>query len=482
MKPDIKIKSTTNWTVRIFLYLGMISTFSTNGQISASTKSLKFGEITKGSNRIQELTISNTSNADCKLLTANFPRDYSVEWESKDVKAGEEISVRVKLNPWSKGKITDKVELFFTCSSKPIPLNLSADVKEVDPSSNTPCPKFGTEENCCDDWLFTLIVKDKRTLEPIGKSLVEIAQNGRIQRSITTKRDGKYEEEVPIGFYYLMASAEGYQPTDSATYINWRNTYVELLLEPIAQTDLPGIIAEIRETEEVEAVIEEPETREEEIEHLLEETSSSESVEDPVSEPVIDTSSDLPESKYRSNNLVFLVDVSQSMNQSGKLEILKSSMYRLTEALRATDKVTVIAYAREAEVRLDGVPGDRTEEIDGTIAGLTAGGMTSGGIGFRTAYAALREAWIENGNNQVIVVTDGAFRKADHASILKMARKQGNKGATTSVVAIKSTEYARKVLAEVVDFSEGDLIQLDDFRGDREKILDEIKRQSLISK
>lgn len=481
MKLHTKIKSTSNWLAGIFLYVGLISTFSTNGQISASTSSLKFGEITKGSNRIQEFKILNSGDADCKLLTANFPRDYSVEWESKDVKAGGEVSVRVKLNPWSKGKITDKVELFFTCSLKPIQLNLSADVKELDPASNTPCPKFGPNENCCDDWLFTLVMKDKNTLEPIHKGLIEIAQNGRIQRSVTTRRDGKYEEEVPIGFYYLMASAEGYLPADSATYINRRNTYVELLLDPIAEAKAPEIMAEIPEIER-EPIIEKVEEIEEEIDVILEEVVQEEPVEESSPEPVMDTSSELPESRYKANNLVFLVDVSQSMNQSGKLEILKSSMYRLTEALRSTDKVTVIAYAREAEVLLDGVPGSETAEIDQTIAGLTAGGMTSGGIGFRTAYASLREAWIENGNNQVIVVTDGAFRKADHESILKMARKQGNKGATTSVVAIKSTDYARKVLSEVVDFSEGHLLQLDDFRGDREKILDEIKKQSLISK
>ena len=167
------------------------------------------------------------------------------------------------------------------------------------------------------------------------------------------------------------------------------------------------------------------------------------------------------------------------MNQSGKLDVLKASMFRLTKALRSSDKVTIISYASNAEVLIQSCAGNRTEQISKAITSLEAGGMTSGGKGFKLAYVKLKEAWIDGGNNQVIVVTDGAFRKADHEGINKMAKKEQRRGLVTTVLAVKSTNYAKKVLGEITANGGGSLVSLDDFDLDQENLLDEIKKQSL---
>ena len=193
----------------------------------------------------------------------------------------------------------------------------------------------------------------------------------------------------------------------------------------------------------------------------------------------LDDEGELPLSLYKPNNIVFLIDVSQSMNQSGKLDILKASMYRLIEALRPGDKVSIMTYAAETTVLMEGVSGDDKAAMMKVIQGLSAGGMTAGAKGFRSAYLKLRANWLAEGNNQVIVVTDGAFRKVDNDIIQKVVRKEQKRGAITTLVAVKSTDYAEKVMNNIATEGKGSLVEIEDFDRDTDALLMEIKKQSL---
>jgi Ca-activated chloride channel family protein len=185
---------------------------------------------------------------------------------------------------------------------------------------------------------------------------------------------------------------------------------------------------------------------------------------------------------YAKNNVVFLIDVSQSMAQKGKLELLKASMLRLTEALRDVDQVAIITYASQTDVVLDVAQAANKEEMARVIQGLEAGGMTAGAKGFKGAFALNLRHYLKDGNNQVIVATDGAFRKADHAKIVKMVKKYRRKDVHTTVIGIRSTSYASKVLKEIARSGDGSYLALDDFDAGQELLLDEIKKQSFIGR
>lgn len=117
----------------------------------------------------------------------------------------------------------------------------------------------------------------------------------------------------------------------------------------------------------------------------------------------IDTS-DLP-----ANNLVFLIDVSGSMESADKLPLLKQSLELLVDQLRPQDRVALVAYAGNAGLVLPSTSGSSKGEIREAIARLEAGGSTAGGEGIELAYKVAKENFIASGNNRVILATDGDF-------------------------------------------------------------------------
>ena len=109
------------------------------------------------------------------------------------------------------------------------------------------------------------------------------------------------------------------------------------------------------------------------------------------------------------SNLVFLLDVSGSMNNENKLPLLKSALRVLVNNLRQEDKVSIVVYAGAAGLVLPATSGSNKEQILNAIERLNAGGSTAGGAGIELAYKIASENFIKNGNNRVILATDGDF-------------------------------------------------------------------------
>ncbi|MBO5055510.1 MAG: von Willebrand factor type A domain-containing protein [Lachnospiraceae bacterium] len=108
-----------------------------------------------------------------------------------------------------------------------------------------------------------------------------------------------------------------------------------------------------------------------------------------------------------SSNLVFLLDVSGSMYNPDKLPLLQESFCMLAENLTEKDRVSIVTYAGEDTIVLDGVSGDKTKKIQKALMGLEAGGGTYGSKGIETAYELAQKHFIKGGNNRIILATDG---------------------------------------------------------------------------
>jgi len=108
-------------------------------------------------------------------------------------------------------------------------------------------------------------------------------------------------------------------------------------------------------------------------------------------------------------HLVFLLDVSGSMEVANKLPLVKNSMELLVDQLRSQDKVAIVVYAGEAGLRLPMTPGDQKTKIKDVIESLQAGGSTAGGAGLRLAYKIAQREFVQEGNNRIILATDGDF-------------------------------------------------------------------------
>ena len=113
--------------------------------------------------------------------------------------------------------------------------------------------------------------------------------------------------------------------------------------------------------------------------------------------------------KIPASNLVFLIDVSGSMGDSNKLPLLKSAFKLLVKQLRNKDKVSIVVYAGAAGIVLKPTSGDDKNKILEALNNLEAGGSTAGGEGIELAYKIAQKNFIKNGNNRVILATDGDF-------------------------------------------------------------------------
>ncbi|MGF6925766.1 Ca-activated chloride channel family protein [Chitinophaga sp. W2I13] len=112
---------------------------------------------------------------------------------------------------------------------------------------------------------------------------------------------------------------------------------------------------------------------------------------------------------FPASNLVFLLDVSGSMGTPNKLPLLQAAFRILVNNLRPVDKVAIVAYAGEPGVLLPATPGDQKEKILNAIDNLSAGGATAGEAAIKLAYRIASEQYIPEGNNRVILATDGDF-------------------------------------------------------------------------
>lgn len=111
----------------------------------------------------------------------------------------------------------------------------------------------------------------------------------------------------------------------------------------------------------------------------------------------------------KSNNLVFLIDVSGSMFGEDRLGLIQQAFTMLAENLTSDDRVSIVTYASGTKVVADGIPGGEKTKIANILQNLKAGGSTAGAKGIQTAYDVARRNYIEGGNNRVLLATDGDF-------------------------------------------------------------------------
>ncbi|MCU0473229.1 MAG: von Willebrand factor type A domain-containing protein [Bacteroidales bacterium] len=124
----------------------------------------------------------------------------------------------------------------------------------------------------------------------------------------------------------------------------------------------------------------------------------------------------IDKSSLPSSNLVFLLDVSGSMNAPNKLPLLKSAFGLLVNELRPQDHVAIVVYAGAAGLVLESTPGNRKEVIMSAIDNLEAGGSTAGGAGLRLAYNEAEKNFVKGGNNRIILATDGDFNVGESSN------------------------------------------------------------------
>ncbi|MFS8617362.1 MAG: von Willebrand factor type A domain-containing protein [Solitalea sp.] len=182
----------------------------------------------------------------------------------------------------------------------------------------------------------------------------------------------------------------------------------------------------------------------------------------------------IPAEALPASNLVFLIDVSGSMQAPNKLPLLQRAFKLLVAQLRAKDRVAIVTYAGQSRVAMNSTPGDRKEELIGAIDALQAGGSTAGGAGIQEAYRMARAHFIKGGNNRVILATDGDFNVgiSSDGELQRLIEKERESGIFLSVLGFGMGNYKDNKLELLADKGNGNYAYIDTFREAR-KVLGE---------
>lgn len=175
------------------------------------------------------------------------------------------------------------------------------------------------------------------------------------------------------------------------------------------------------------------------------------------------------------SNLVFLIDVSGSMNSPNKLPLLKSAFGLLVNELRPQDHVAIVVYAGAAGLVLESTPGNRKEIIMRAIDNLEAGGSTAGGAGLRLAYKEAEKNFIKGGNNRIILATDGDFNvgESSNGGMERLVEEQRQLGIFITVLGFGMGNYKDDKMEVIADKGNGNYSYIDNLQEARRVLVRE---------
>jgi len=174
----------------------------------------------------------------------------------------------------------------------------------------------------------------------------------------------------------------------------------------------------------------------------------------------------IPTENLPPSNLVFLIDVSGSMQDVNKLPLLKSAFKMLVEEMRDEDRVAIVVYAGAAGLVLPSTPGSNKERIIEALDRLSAGGSTAGGAGIKLAYEVALENFKEEGNNRIILATDGDFNvgASSNAEMERLIEKKREEGVFLTVVGFGMGNYKDDKMEILADKGNGNYAYIDNLQ------------------
>lgn len=171
----------------------------------------------------------------------------------------------------------------------------------------------------------------------------------------------------------------------------------------------------------------------------------------------------IPVENLPASNLVFLIDVSGSMDSPNKLPLVKASMKLLVDQLREEDKVAMVVYAGAAGLVLPPTSGEEKTKIKDAIDRLESGGSTAGGAGIKLAYKTAKEYFVKGGNNRVILCTDGDFNVGESSddAMERMIEEERKSGVFLTVLGYGMGNYQDAKMQKLADKGNGNHAYID---------------------
>jgi len=175
-------------------------------------------------------------------------------------------------------------------------------------------------------------------------------------------------------------------------------------------------------------------------------------------------------------NLVFLIDVSGSMQSPDKLGLVKKGLDLLARRMRAQDRVSIVVYAGASGVVLEPTPGDATFRITRALERLSAGGSTNGAAGIRLAYRLAESAFIKGGVNRILLATDGDFNvgTTSFERLMDLVAEKRRTGIGLSTLGFGTGNYNDRLAEQLADRGNGSYAYIDTLNEANKVLVDQL--------
>jgi len=175
-------------------------------------------------------------------------------------------------------------------------------------------------------------------------------------------------------------------------------------------------------------------------------------------------------------NLVFLIDVSGSMNQTNKIGLLKNALKMLTNQLTQQDSVAIVVYAGAAGTVLKPTKGDNKQAIIDALAKLSAGGSTNGGEGIEAAYRLAQQSFIKGGINRIMLATDGDFNvgTTNNQALKNLIESKQKSGIDLSILGLGTGNYNDELMQQLAQNGNGNAYYIDNLNEARKVLVEEL--------
>lgn len=445
----------------LFLFFSLLYGYIP-AQIKVNQTHYHFGTLNADSPRFADFTFKNTGSKKEYILRVNADRDIVWIYNQKTMMPDSSITLRVQYNPKNTGRFNKEIEVYVSSSQQPIILTISGEIKNMPMETSLACPDFSKVSRVqkTPDVPFRILVSDKLTAEPIAGAKIKIIRNGLPVEFLYTGKYGNAGKILFQGYYYMVISAKGYDTYEQELIVNNTTCAGELKIElmPILKNDPVLVLNKPKEKDSIK----------------LQDIVLQKSEDTVITYLPVKTDTTHTTAEHTPNNIVFLVDASSSMQQEGRMELLKTAMIELSEMLREEDKITIVAYAGTAWLALPTTSGNQKETVKQKISAIQGSGYTNGADGMKMAYEQARKAYIEGGRNTVIMATDGAFNLFT-TDVIPMVKYHLKKGINTSVIAIKATDTDMQTMKKVAETGRGTFIELNKFEESEQNLLNRIK-------
>ena len=482
--------------IQVLFFLLFISIIG-QAQIAFDKTSYDFENIEGNDERFVDIYLKNNSNKEIFILSVKTPTEVGSLKKNSLIKPDSSAVIRFHIKKRTKGKFDYSILIYTSYNHETTTIQLRGKIVSLPYLNNlTACPTFGQKpaQGNPIDFVLTIQTIDKITGEKLGESKIAIIQNGSALGKWETSKNGEIKIKLPLGITYFYAKHEGYYPEELAQYVNFRNNTISIGLnkkeevKEIPEITMPNdtdfIVKEIiekdsKEKEEERIIILEENQAKVDLTGIIEDTAIFKNVKKIKKEKNIEFNrldKDNFDIRYfKPINVVFVLDVSSSMNRFNRAELLKYTLDQLLEMLRKEDKIGLVSYSSNAQVILDSSTGDQKEKISEVVKKLKISGQTAGKKGIKLGYKQIKKNSAPGIQNHLIIITDGAFNQSsvNYKRYIKKNLKKSN--TTLSIIGIKTNSIAKGSMKEIAEMGNGRLVLIENLADAEYKLKEEIR-------